>query len=81
MPQNVQNFVVLNILWRHFCGLEECRPWKIVVDLLNDISKLNILIRQYFLAHDISLHGLHGFVSDEKLYFKEGNKKRLRRQI
>ena len=49
-----------------------------MVDLLNDISKLNILIRQYFLAHDISVHGLHGFVSDEKLYFKEGNKKRLR---
>ena len=23
---------VLNILWHHFYGLEECRPWKIVVD-------------------------------------------------
>ena len=23
---------VLNILWRHFYGLYECRPWKIVVD-------------------------------------------------
>ena len=26
---------VLNILWRHFYGIWECRPWKIVVDLLN----------------------------------------------
>ena len=34
-----------------------------------------------FSSDDISLHGLHGFVSDEKLYFKEGNKKRLRWQI
>ena len=49
-----------------------------MVDLLNDISILNILIWKYFLAHDISLHGLHGFVSDENLYFKEGKKKRLR---
>ena len=24
---------VLNILWHHFYGLQECRPWKIVVDL------------------------------------------------
>ena len=24
---------VLNILWRHFYGLQEGRPWKIVVDL------------------------------------------------
>ena len=22
----------LNILWRHFFGLQECRVWKIVVD-------------------------------------------------
>ena len=29
---------VLNILWRHFCGIWECRPWKIVVDLLNLFS-------------------------------------------
>ena len=46
-----------------------------MVDLLNDISILNILIWQYFLAHDISLHRLHGLVSDENLYFKEGEKK------
>ena len=26
------NSKVLNILWRHFYGLYECRPWKIVVD-------------------------------------------------
>ena len=24
-----------DILWHHFYGLQECRPWKIVVDLLN----------------------------------------------
>ena len=29
---------VVNILWRHFCGLEECRPWKIVVDLFFTIT-------------------------------------------
>ena len=29
---------VLNILWRHFYGLYECRPWKIVVDLLFTIT-------------------------------------------
>ena len=49
-----------------------------MVDLLNNISILNILIWQCFLADDISLHGLHGFVSDENLYFTEGNNKRLR---
>ena len=24
-----------DILWHHFYGLQECRTWKIVVDLLN----------------------------------------------
>ena len=29
---------VLNILWRHFYGLQECRQWKIVVDLFFTIT-------------------------------------------
>ena len=29
---------VLNILWRHFYVLYECRPWKIVVDLFFTIT-------------------------------------------
>ena len=30
---------VLNILWHHFYGLQECRPWKIiVVDLFLTIT-------------------------------------------
>ena len=43
MPKNVQNSSgatsewfhcpVLDILWRHFYGLWECRPWKNAIDL------------------------------------------------
>ena len=29
---------VLKILWHHFYGLQECRPWKIVVDLFFTIT-------------------------------------------
>ena len=45
-----------------------------MVHLLNDISILNILIWQYFLALDISLHGLHGFVSDENLFSRKAKR-------
>ena len=31
---------VLKILWRHSYGLQECRPWKIVVDLLFTLPEL-----------------------------------------
>ena len=46
---------VLNILWRHFYGLYECRPWKIVVDLLSGVEILSfpdsdvVICRQNFL--------------------------------
>ena len=29
---------VLNILWHHFYSLQECRPWKIVIDLFFTIT-------------------------------------------
>ncbi len=32
---------VLDILWRHFYGLLECRPWKNVVDLFYTITNSN----------------------------------------
>ena len=38
---------VLNILWRHFYGLYECRPWKIVIDLFFTITFIFSFLRSF----------------------------------
>ena len=51
---------VFNTLWRHFYGLLECKPWKIVVDLFFTITFIFSFLRK--ITRDMLQH-FHGIYS------------------